>query len=683
MAETDAPQTRVATFVERWKADRHPRFLGSWEDPVWEVLGIQNVSNRNRVRLHFAEEGRPTARGSARERSEGGWPEPDAGVGESQGKVAPEPFEPPFGDFARAVCCAFAHSKQARPGSASPFFELILALRLLHAALPRGARSPENLRGDHFGRAEVAVWERIGESKAAHVSDKLLRIARIMDDARLTAPRLDWSRTFAHDEESAFAGEAMRLRIEAKLLSEREMYEWARLSAEQGRCDYDRLRQCVLDLMVCGALRVHEALTLPVDALVKEHVYGADGEKALLATGEPLIRYGLRFWPGKGNEGAMLVKAIPTIMGPLAERAIRRAATITRGARRVAPAFHEKTSPFDGMTGFVPLDDSALTADDVGRLLGAREDGRGAGRLYVVPGVPGAFLRENPARGRGRRPPCRCIPRSDLEEALKRKSFSAFRSECKHGEIKLHECLFVIPFAMSTNRPGLNGTAQLLSYSSVKRYLVDHFGETASPDASTVEAGDASEGRSVTSHMFRMWLGTEARRGGLTRLNLSAWLNHADATKARFYDLRPHEEDADRLLSLIEPQGPDGRTARKPATAAFSDGIEEGTVGHATAAGVCSHEHQDVPCSFFLASAGASASETFLDVLSRAELEMLLARVDRLIAASEEAVERGTDGAGMWLEANRRWRILVVATIAAKPAAEAARPELDHGAAAA
>ena len=262
----------------------------------------------------------------------------------------------------------------------------------------------------------------------------------------------------------------------------------------------------------------------------------------------------------------MLVKAIPTIMGPLAERAIRRAATITRRARRVALAFHQKTSPFDGMTGFVPLDDSALTAEDVGRLLGARENSREAGRPYVVPGAAGAFVRENTTRGRGRPPLCRCIPRSDLEDALRRKSFSAFRSECKHGEIKLHDCLFVIPYSMSTNRPGLNGTAQLLSYSTVKRYLKEHFGEPAWRASSTVEAGDAGEGRTVTSHMFRMWLGTEAP---------------------------PRRADPTQPFSLAEPRGrhegailrpPPSRGGGRPAAlaprAARTGWTEGATAGH-------------------------------------------------------------------------------------------------------
>ena len=103
---TNAPRTSVATFVERWKADRHQRFLGSWEDRVWEVQGIQNVSNRNRIRAAFRRGGAACGARRRGKRPEGGRPESDAAAGKTEVKVAPEPFEPPFGDFARAVCLA-------------------------------------------------------------------------------------------------------------------------------------------------------------------------------------------------------------------------------------------------------------------------------------------------------------------------------------------------------------------------------------------------------------------------------------------------------------------------------------------------------------------------------------------------------------------------------------------------
>lgn len=62
------------------------------------------------------------------------------------------------------------------------------------------------------------------------------------------------------------------------------------------------IRIRVVDLLVVGGFRIGEVLTLPVNCWVEKPQYADDGSQLVDAeTGAPVVSYGLRYWPEKGQ----------------------------------------------------------------------------------------------------------------------------------------------------------------------------------------------------------------------------------------------------------------------------------------------------------------------------------------------------------------------------------------------
>lgn len=612
----------VAAFVAAHRENMNPRFKGAWLDDYWIASGVQNVADRARFTILFCD-------------------------GTALGEQERRPFLAPFGEFARAICNAFADSKVISPGGPGVFLNLIGALRFVYAQLPHGEKDPARLSGVHFTDAEQAILRVYGGGFTAdQFVGKLVTIAEIVDAARLLPRRLAWARTFHFDENSQFTGEAMERRIAEKLLSEQDMLAWATLSADPGPNAIDRLCQRVVDLMLCGGFRIHEALSLPYDTLVKELVYAEDGTPATNASGQAVVRYGLRYWPQKGSEGVPLVKPIPTLMGPVAERAVNEVRQLTRRARAVALAFFEQRTPFDeDPWDTLDAEDYWLTPTDVGYLLGKRRRQIGAGHQFIKNEKLRTYQKEFDGVLRT------VVLKSELEAKLRAKSFARYRSRSKHGRIELHDCLFVVPWWLGGRSPGLDGTAGLMQTVTISTYLAERY--PWRPAYQPVGATDvgAKPDKKTATHMFRAWLATTALRHNLSVLDLALWLGHRGVKRVRSYDLRRPTEVAEQISMARHAVGAteDGDEEMQDPLPSFAEAAREGMTGHVTALGACQFHYQSKPCDFFARYIEHDDSD-LLDSLTPAEFADLLDHSLWLAREAKSEVAAKTSNAKAWLD---------------------------------
>ncbi|HGU4645253.1 TPA: hypothetical protein ACHXBC_RS27845, partial [Escherichia coli] len=86
----------------------------------------------------------------------------------------------------------------------------------------------------------------------------------------------------------------------------------------------------VLALLMCAPSRISEILALPADCEITE------------CDGKGIQRYGLRFFSAKGYEGN--IKWIPTLMIPVAKKAISRLKELSSQARLLAAEIQKNYS---------------------------------------------------------------------------------------------------------------------------------------------------------------------------------------------------------------------------------------------------------------------------------------------------------------------------------------------------
>jgi hypothetical protein len=103
----------------------------------------------------------------------------------------------------------------------------------------------------------------------------------------------------------------------------------------------------------------------------------------------------------------------------------------------------------------------------------------------------------------------------------------------------------------------------------------------------------------LTSHQIRVWLSTNAERGGMDAWQLARWAGRARINDNRHYDLRPQEERQQQSRSILEfNERPTALEAiRLNLPVSYKDlGINRIGIADVTEYGMCVHDYAMSPC---------------------------------------------------------------------------------------
>jgi hypothetical protein len=382
-------------------------------------------------------------------------------------------MEEPFGSFVRAVICTMEQNAQGL--SESQFDTMVRACRYLHDAIvPRGA-DPTKITAGDLDAAEQSAKVRESPGAAYNVGLKLARLAAIVNRRGLTPIPLEWNSRLPRPERHFGVGERFEQRRQARLPPPAVLDALADIANRAELTDRDLLRQRASELLMCCGFRLNELLTLPRAVWVEVQVRDENGDPALNSLGQAATRCGLRYWPEKGGAAGTQVKWLPSAMVDIARRAIRDILRITAPAAEIARYQHENPgrttlgSPWDEMPA-----DQVLSARDVGLALHLSSKRlECGGRQYIRQHrLPETVTTVSAGRG-GITTTGLGVRKGDLEADLVERSRSGRILPRGEADVKLHECLFVVPLNFCHGRnESLAGAVQLLR----DRALTDYIG---------------------------------------------------------------------------------------------------------------------------------------------------------------------------------------------------------------
>lgn len=576
-----------------------------WDDAIWDLTGRLTRAGK---RLHI---GTRDTLLFIEHRS-------------SRSKAA-VPFTPPFADFAKAIICA-RHLRSAQ--TTATHRVSIRALRYLYAALRREHLcDPCSLEHRHFVTAENAARQREMVSSAYRVGQRLEEIADIVDQHGIAKVRLQYRSSIPRSDVEPIATKmpkAETLSALGDISGSKEIYD-----------DHARLI-CMrtVDLLVATGFRIGEVLTLPVNPIVNR--------------GDEI---GLRYWPEKG--GKLRIKTISSVHRELVERAVVDLSDACADARRVARWYerHPARAPLPKSTG------DALSARDIERL-GLSKVGESWLRWYRVP----TKVKDGAA----------FAMRSDVEKVLLHMYDRRPLLTTGDGQTQTLSQSLIVLFLheLHDSRMTNRFVPTPLSWQTVSDFLG---GRTKHGVASVFSKFDLrDDGGShfrITSHQFRHWLSTIAKRGGLSDVELARWMGRRRIADNRAYDHRTHEERVEEARALI-------RSGR--ATGAITDAYRSLPPVDAeaflaaqvnavltTPYGMCVHDYGQGPCERHFSCAGCGELlRRKGDRDEQAALVSMLERTRKALDAAKVEVTDGAFGASNWIARNERLEIDLIAMLA-------------------
>lgn len=610
-------QTNLEAFVERAQASTS---LGevAFDDAVWNVTLVKTKrasSARAGVsRLYFTEA--------------------LAGGRGDHGRV---PLSNPFAAFLKAVV-------RLREAKASKHLDdhagLIATGRLLHAEMAGIDYDPCRLTSDAFHRAAVAAKAGQSANTAYSTGKRLVEIADWLDRYGIGRTRLDFRNPIRRPAgtESRIDASARRRR-EEKLPTEASLDALARL-ANVVTSDQDVLRMRVIELLVCGGWRINELLSIPENCEIEEEAY-RDGQALLDDLGQPLVRYGIRYWGEKGAPPA--IKWIATPLVDVARRAVADIRRITEPARSAAAfmAAHEWAVQAEG-----------LAAGDPGELIGGQELGRMLGMVHPTAGLQWLRTWRVPLVRRGR-----------LLFASRRDVCAAIRAAAPvippGSPLALEDHLFLVPQNyLHSERATIPGSVRFLTDGALSDFIAGKPGTPPVFDRFGMIEDDGTPIR-MNSHQFRHWLNTMAQAGGMSQMEIARWSGRKEVAQNAAYDHVSAAELAAKVRTLVEKgdiRGPLAAAHRSqpPRDRETFREVQIATA-HVTEIGMCLHDWSLLPCAKHGDCAGCGEHVVVKgDEAQRAAAERMLEETRRLLEGADAEARDGTYGASRWAASHRR-----------------------------
>lgn len=563
--ETKA-QSRLKEIVEEAKnLGTYPGI--NWDDFAWDISDYEKpqAHRKRRLVLYF------TSRRDDR----------------SDPQV---PYEQPFGDFAKAIIRTRASERGL---SHYGHIHIMIALRYLYSSLQRmGLSDPTKLTRKHFKIAIADARQHAAGWTIYHIGRSLQEIATWLDDRELTNVRL----SFKNPVESPGNGDGLDPESQAKGLL--KMPSAAALDAladisNNPLNDDERILLRIIDLLVVGGFRIGETLNLPVDCWVEAPALENNGKaKTDPTSGEPIMRYGIRYRPEKG--GAPYVKWLSDIALPVARRAVDDLTRLCSEARAAAKVLEENPErvPLPGSLSPDDLLDVKQVATIVGLKCGD------SARQFLVTSLSLKPVAKRPGRG----PSALLFRVSDIERALLKRRREIVVTRSPGGQVQmLSESLCVMfHYQFNAARRMFKFLPELIGEGQINCALGNDPDEVSIFSIRGLTEPDGSLMR-IKTHAFRHWLNTILARGGLSDIELARWSGRRNPDQNAAYKHGTVEQRvawAQEMIKEGQLQGPVADTYH-----AIEDPVEKQeflktfvNVALFTPYGVCVHDYAIDPC---------------------------------------------------------------------------------------
>ncbi|MFC0139554.1 DNA-binding protein [Erwinia mallotivora] len=181
---------------------------------------------------------------------------------------------------------------------------------------------------DECARLASAKYSKV---QAVGIGKELEKLCSFLNENRMTTSSyFFWVNPLRHKITQSWKGYEPSLEGHSKLPDIKSVIAIADIFSkdESQLSTRDIFTTSVLTLLMCAPGRISEILSLPADCEINEK------------DDEGIERYGLRFFSGKGYAGD--IKWIPTVMIPVAKRAIDRLKKLSNHARSVAKTMEGK-----------------------------------------------------------------------------------------------------------------------------------------------------------------------------------------------------------------------------------------------------------------------------------------------------------------------------------------------------
>lgn len=513
------------------------------------------------------------------------------------------------------------------------------ALRAIEAALlqVKGEASISCLSVAVLDEAAVMAGQHYGRGADYQCGRELERLAKFVAENRLVDSGVQtWVSPIRRSQDKNRTGKKGKAIREKRLPNENALNALAEIFANNPDDERDIFTTSTFAMLMSAPSRISEVLSLPVDCEVEEE------------DSEGTVRYGWRFFAGKGFEGD--IKWIPTTMVSVAKEAVKRLERLSQNSRQLAAWVEENPHKFYRHENCPEVEDDArLSMEQACQALGLAHGTRKQCQSSLW--------------NRGLEAADGLHTLNTLWKHVRSRLPEDFPWFDRDKEIRYRDALF----ALNKNQFHRNRTCSPIE---LYKPTVNFFNGDVSPRESIASGRHrsifdrhgyfSSHGKrlKLTSHQARHLLNTIAQRGGLSNLEIAKWSGRADVNQNRTYN---HMSEAEMvaMAERVDPSkslfGPDGEVnTYAPVTPEEFDVIEHGAA-HVTEFGFCVHDYTMSPCEKFRDC--INCTEHVCVKGDRAQLGRLkqrLKRIEKLHHLARQAVLAGEIGADRWYEAQDR-----------------------------
>lgn len=512
--------------------------------------------------------------------------------------------------------------------------ELIIAFRYIHHELSNVDYDLKMLMTEHLEAAKRSVVKRETEISAYKRLEKIEEAARLLDENYLVRSRLNWRCSSKRRPESMTRGRLdateAELANQSKLPQDGIIQAIAHLYFTIPKTEWaDRVRICLVSLLVITGFRIGELLTLPARRVQTED----DTEARFIA-----------YYPEKGAPPEK--KFFMTAGAELATEIIDELLELTKAPRMMANWLHEH--PGEVLIDGLDLNRDAIPIKEVAKQIG-------------LVGDVETFLkaRKIQINGNGENA---CVRRDDLTRILRNETYAKPVNVVKNSGEKLLlkdalACVFCNAF--HAKRATLNYAVTAISEQQLTDFLSSRAGQPAAFEKYGIVGPDGSVLK-VPSHAFRHWLNDLLDRGGLSDIEQAVYFGRRNPKDNRAYQSMTHGE---RVLKAREDLksgymlGPVAKViARLPVEKQDIVLAARVEAVHVVPGGACFHQFSQSPCPNQMACSDGCGDFHWQtnDAIQVEELNYQKSILEVAVETAKREVDECSWGADNWLQHNIR-----------------------------
>jgi hypothetical protein len=512
--------------------------------------------------------------------------------------------------------------------------ELILAFRYIYHELSNVDYDLKMLTSEHLEAAKRSVVKRETEISAYKRLEKIEEAARLLDENHLVRSRLSWHCSSKRRPESLTRGRLDATEVEmdnrSKLPQDGIIQAIAHLYYSIPKTEWaDRVRICLVSLLIITGFRIGELLTLPARRVQADD----DSEARFLA-----------YYPEKGAPPGK--KWFMTAAAELATELVDELLELTKASREMAKWLHEH--PGEVLIEGLDVNRNVIPIKEVARQIG-----------LVVDAAIFFKSRNVQLIGKGKNAN---IHRDELFRSLRSETYDEPVNIVKNSGEKLLlkdalACVFCNAF--HKKRATLRYAVTAISEQQLADFLSSRAGQPAAFEKYGIEGPDGSVLK-VPSHAFRHWLNDLLDRGGLSDIEQAVYFGRRNPRDNRAYQsMTPGERvlQARKDLKSGYMLGPVAKViARLPVEKQDIVLTARVQAVHVVPGGACFHQFSQSPCPNHMACPDGCGDFHWQtnDAIEVEELKYQESILEVAVQTAKREVDECSWGADNWLQHNIR-----------------------------